>query len=139
LQQNGYRLTPARSAVLYALQSGNEHDRPEDILARGRAIYPALSRATVYRTLELLGELGVLRPIHLGERGSRVANVQGGHSHFVCLSCGKVIHFEEDAAIRVAPGLSRRLGMRIQGHLLELYGHCADCERVRAAAASGKE
>ncbi|MBC8254239.1 MAG: transcriptional repressor [Ardenticatenia bacterium] len=66
LRQEGYRLTAPRRAVLQVLKEGEEHLSPAEVLEQGRVTYPALSRATVYRTLELLTGMGLLRPIYLG-------------------------------------------------------------------------
>jgi len=141
LRRAGYKLTTPRLVVLDVLEGDGQHLSPAEVLKRGQAVYPALSRATVYRTLELLRELGWLRPIYLGQRGSRVARVEGGHQHLVCLDCGDVTHPEEnpqtfplDASFgdELAGVLSQRLSnqassYQVKGYLLELYGLCADC------------
>ncbi|MBC7262423.1 MAG: transcriptional repressor [Chloroflexi bacterium] len=130
LQGAGHRLTKPRMAVLQVLESEGEHLSPAEILARGQAIYPALSRATVYRTLELLSELGLLRLIHAGDLRSRVACVEmshHGHHHLLCVSCGCMIPFEECVVGELEATLSQRLGFEIKGHLLEFYGLCEQC------------
>ncbi|MGQ9555205.1 MAG: Fur family transcriptional regulator [Anaerolineae bacterium] len=133
LRRAGYKLTPPRLAVLEILEAEGRHLSPAEVLDRGRAIYPALSRATVYRTLELLIELGVLRPIYLGERGSRVARIEGGHQHLVCLDCGSVIHLDESVSDELEEILSKRLGYQVSSYLLELYGACPTCSQEPAA------
>lgn len=130
MQESGYRLTKPRLAVLQVLQSEGEHLSPAEILARGQAIYPALSRATVYRTLELLSELGLLRLIHPGEQRASVACVEmshHGHHHLLCVSCGCMIPFEECVVGELETLLTQRLGFEIRGHVLEFYGLCEEC------------
>jgi Fur family ferric uptake transcriptional regulator len=130
LQEAGHRLTKPRMAVLQVLENGGEHLSPAEILARGQALYPALSRATVYRTLELLSELGLLRLIHPGELRSSVACVEmhhHGHHHLLCIHCGCMIPFEECVVGELEATLSQRLGFEIKGHLLEFYGLCEEC------------
>nr|MBC7245266.1 transcriptional repressor [Chloroflexota bacterium] len=136
LQQAGYRITRPRRAVLQVLESEGEFLSPAEVLARGQAIYPALSRATVYRTLEILAQLGLLCMIHAGEARSRVACVEmhhRGHHLLLCVSCGNVIPFEECVVSDLEALLAQRLGFQIKGHLLEFYGLCEECrERQKA-------
>ena len=65
LRAAGYKITPARSAVLAVIEQEGEHLNPAEILAQARTIHPRIGRATVYRTLELLTQLGLVRPIYL--------------------------------------------------------------------------
>lgn len=127
LESAGFRLTPPREAVLAALESGDDHMTPADVLARAQAIYPGLGRATVYRTLELMTSLGLLRPIFLGERGLCLTLAEGGHHHLVCSDCGAVIEFDECTVGQLEQELARRLNFQIRGHLLEFYGLCERC------------
>lgn len=138
LQRAGYRLTRPRRAVLQVLESEGELVSPAEVLVRGQAIYPTLSRATVYRTLELLSQLGLLRLIHAGELRSRVACLEmshHGHHHLLCISCGSMIPFEECVVGELEAILTQRLGFEIQGHVLEFYGFCANCRREEKAEA----
>lgn len=130
LRRSGHKLTPARLAVLRVLEAEGRHLTPAEVLAQGRGYYPALSRATVYRTLELLTDMGLMRPIYLGERGNHVARVVGGHQHLVCLQCGAVTHLSEAAEAAIERVLSQCLGpadYEVRSFLLELYGRCAAC------------
>lgn len=129
LQQAGYRLTAPRLAVLQVFKKETEHLSPAEVLERGRAIYPALSRATVYRTLELLTALGVIRPIYRGNGGPSFVCAKGGHHHLICSDCGAIIEFDECFVDELSQTLSERLGFQIRSHLLELYGLCGDCDR----------
>ncbi len=128
LRQAGYKLTPPRLAVIQVLETQGEHLSPAEVLERGRAIYPALSRATVYRTLELLTALGAIRPIYLGDAGPCFTRAEGGHHHVVCSQCGTVVEFDECVADELARSLAQQLGFQIWGHLLEFYGLCGDCQ-----------
>ena len=128
LRQAGYKLTAPRLAVIEVIETSQKHLNHSETLKRGRAIHPALSRATVYRTLDILIDLGVLRPVHLGDGDTRFARVDGGHHHLVCLSCGAAIHFDECLVEELKQELSERLNFKIQSHLLELYGLCKECQ-----------
>jgi len=129
LRGAGYRLTAPRLAVLKVLNTEREHLSPAQVLERGRAIYPALSRATVYRTLELLTGLGVIRPIYLSNGGPCFTRAEGGHHHLICSDCGTVIEFDECVVGDLSRTLSEQLGFEIRSHLLEFYGLCGDCGR----------
>jgi Fur family ferric uptake transcriptional regulator len=127
LQAAGYRLTAPRRAVIQVLESDNGHLSPAEVLRRGQRIHPKLSRATVYRTLEVLTSMGLMRPLFLGERGSQVTCVEGGHHHLLCLSCGRTIHFDDCLVQQVEELIATRVGFDVKSHLLEFYGVCRDC------------
>ena len=129
IQTAGFKLTLPRQAVLEVLESSDGHLTSAEVLERAQAIYPSLGRATVYRTLELLTTLGVVRPIFLGERGLCLTLAEGGHHHLVCSDCGTVIEFDECTVGELEQELSQRLNFQIRGHLLEFYGLCAQCHR----------
>jgi Fur family transcriptional regulator, ferric uptake regulator len=127
IQTAGFKLTLPRQAVLEVLEQSDVHLTPAEVLERAQAIYPSLGRATVYRTLELLTSLGVVRPIFLGERGVCLTLAEGGHHHLVCNDCGAVIEFDECTVGELEQELAQRLNFQIRGHLLEFYGLCEQC------------
>ncbi len=128
LRTAGYKITPARLAVLAVIGEEGEHLEPGEILRRAQVIHPALGRATVYRTLELLTQLNIIRPIYIGEHGPSYIRAEGGHHHLVCSSCGTVVDFEQCVADQMTAELTERFGFQIQSHLLEFYGQCATCQ-----------
>jgi Fur family ferric uptake transcriptional regulator len=129
LKRAGYKLTEPRLAVIQVLEQEDKHLSPEEVLALGQHIYPMLSRATVYRTLDLLTELGLIRPIYLGDTRQRYVTAQGGHHHLVCTDCGAAFEFEGCQANQLAAVLSERFGFEIHSHLLEFYGLCETCRQ----------
>ncbi len=118
LRGGGYKATPQRVAVLRALDE-ERHQSLEEIRAR----CPEVGLVTVYRTLGLLSELGIIRRLDLGD-GARYELAQD-HHHMVCESCGDVSEFEE------CPIDPERLPFRdefeVRSHSLEVYGRCAAC------------
>lgn len=128
LRNAGYRRTKPREVVLRVLQSAADHIKPEDILKKGRALYPALGRATVYRTLELLTRMGVVRPIYISDDGPWYTLTAGGHHHLVCTGCGDVIEIEGCKACDPTKAVAKRSGFRVESHLLEFYGRCRRCQ-----------
>jgi Fe2+ or Zn2+ uptake regulation protein len=127
LRDAGYKITPARVAVLETIEQEGEHLHPAEILATARQHYPALGRATVYRTLELLTQLGIVRPIYVGEAGPTYIRSSGGHHHLVCSRCGLIQDFDSCSSDEIAEELSTRFNFEISSHLLEFYGLCAKC------------
>lgn len=128
LRTAGYKVTPARQAVLQVIEQEDAHLDPSEILERAQKLYPAIGRATVYRTLELLTHLNLVRPIYIGEHGPTYIRTEGGHHHLVCSNCGTVIDFDQCMADQMATELAERFGFQIQSHLLEFYGQCAACQ-----------
>jgi Fur family ferric uptake transcriptional regulator len=132
LRANGYKLTPQRLAVLQVIQGGNEHLTPAEVLERGRGIYPRLGLTTVYRTLDLLSELGFVRRVHVEEgcHGYARAEERDGH-HLVCQNCHRVVDFPCFGLGELIEELGRRTGFAVESHLLELGGLCPICQEHR--------
>jgi Fur family ferric uptake transcriptional regulator len=129
LKRAGYKLTEPRLAIVQVLEQEAKHLSPDEVLALGRQTCPNLSRATVYRTLDLLTELGLIRPIYLGDTSQRYVTAQGGHHHLVCTDCKSAFEFEGCLADRLATDLSERFHFEIHSHLLEFYGLCHKCKQ----------
>jgi Fur family ferric uptake transcriptional regulator len=134
LQDQGYRLTRPRRAIVGCLFDAGAWLRPEDVLARARRQCPTLGLVTVYRTLELLEGLGAVRRVHgrTGCQGYALASVDDGH-YIVCRDCRQVVEFEGCDVDRVVRRVARRTGFRIEAHMLELVGLCPACGRRTSA------
>jgi Fe2+ or Zn2+ uptake regulation protein len=124
----GYKLTLPRLAVIEVLESQPEHLNHNQILAEAQKIYPKVSRATVYRTLELLVDLNLVRPLYLNDPTQRFVSATGGHHHLVCSSCGVIIEFDHCTADQLAQELTQKYGFEIHSHLLEFQGICRTCQ-----------
>lgn len=129
LKTAGCKLTPARLAIVDVLENSSEHLSHDQILELGKKAYPKLSRATVYRTTELLVELGLLRPLYLQEPTQRFVSAFGGHHHLVCTRCGITIEFDSCHAGELASELAAHHNFQIKSHLLEFHGLCRECCR----------
>jgi Fe2+ or Zn2+ uptake regulation protein len=96
LRKRGYRLTPQRHMILSVIQEADGHLNIDQILERVQERNPYVSLSTVYRTLELLRELGLVRENHLpGEQPHFETAESAAHHHLVCRSCRTVIHLED--------------------------------------------
>ena len=128
VKRAGYKLTCPRLAVIEVLETHPEHLSHNQILAEGKKICPQLSRATVYRTMELLVELNLVRPLYLSDATQRFVSAAGGHHHLVCSSCGAIVEFEHCTVAHLAQELSEMYDFEIRSHLLEFHGICKQCQ-----------
>ena len=128
LKQAGYKLTRPRRAVIEVLETYPEHLSHNQILQEGRKICPQLSRATVYRTVELLVALNLIRPFYLNDPTQRFVSALGGHHHLVCSGCGIILEFDHCTIEQLAQELSEKHRFRIHSHLLEFHGRCEACQ-----------
>jgi len=123
-------LTPARLAVIEVLESNPEHLSHNQILEEGQKIYARLGRATVYRTMELLVQLKLVRPLYLNEPTQRFVSADGGHHHLVCTSCDTTFEFDHCTVEQLAQELSEKFNFQIRNHLLEFQGLCEGCRQI---------
>lgn len=129
LAQAGYRQGGARSAVLEQLD-GQEcaltaYEIEAALRGRGRAV----GRASVYRVLEELSELGLVTKVELGQGQARYepARAEHHHHHLVCDRCGAVVPFGDEQLERAIERISRRVDFDVSGHEIVLRGLCAAC------------
>lgn len=133
--QVGRRLTRQRRLILEVLQTSDGHLDAERLHDRVKARDPSVSLATVYRTLGVLQEMGLVEQHRLGEdHGHYEAVRDGPHYHFNCLGCGEVIEFDAPEVAQIIRRLSQRQGIEITEAHLTLSGYCARCQSQRAGA-----
>jgi len=128
LRGSGYRLTPQRELVLAAVERLG-HATPEEVLAVVRESSSAINLSTVYRNLEVLEELGLVRHAHLSDRGATYHSATDHeHFHLVCRKCSRVTSVDPDVAGALASRLRDELGFEADlGHLV-VFGACVECE-----------
>ena len=119
----GLRLTDQRRAVVSVLEKARDHPNIQDLYERASQIDPNLSIATVYRTVKLLEELDILTKLEFGDGVARyeIAD-KNHHDHLIDLKTGKVIEFYDEEIERLQKKQAQKLGYRLIGHRLELYG-----------------
>ncbi len=129
LQKRGYRLTPQRIMVVDALHSVKSHISAEEIFAKLKEKYPYANISTVYRTLELLRELGLAAEIELGDGIARYhARENSKHHHLVCNKCGKTIELPEADLQPLAKSLLSKHGFKADMRHLAIFGLCPKCQ-----------
>ncbi len=135
LKQSGYRLTQARLTVLRVLEAEHGHITSADVLEKVEEINPSIGRASVFRTLDLLTNLGIIRPTYISTSltPTYVMMHGGHHHHVICTNCSRFIEFEDCGLEALTQNLESTLNIRIRGHLLEFYGLCSACSGATAA------
>ena len=147
LRDQHERVTRARQAVIEVLDGTDEHLAADEIVARAEASAPGVHRATVYRALATLGELGLVTHTHVG--GSATVyhlavpahsdeTVSTPHAHLQCTNCQAVIDFPVDALDSLITRVDREVGFLVEPHHAALLGLCADCRRSSLAARGQK-
>lgn len=128
LKKAGYKLTPARRAVIEVLESNHDHLSHNEILNEGQKLYARLSRATVYRTMETLVELNLVRSIYLNDPTQRFMSAAGGHHHLICTNCDAVLEFDHCTVDQLSRELAEKFNFQVRNHLLEFQGLCENCQ-----------
>lgn len=124
------RMTRQRQLVLDALETSHDHADVESLYQRIKARDPNISMATVYRTLAVLKEMGLVEEHQFGEDHSHFEIAHDApHYHFTCLKCGQVLEFEAPQVMQAARQLSEREGLRVTDAHLFLSGYCARCRQ----------
>ncbi len=128
LAARGLRLTRQRHAVLDAVAEASSSVSPVQVFDAARQRCPELGLTTVYRTLELLSEIGALRRVHGPDHCEAFVPAGAAHGHtVVCSRCGRVMEFTECDMHAVVDAAARQTGYRITEHFLQLSGLCAAC------------
>ena len=131
LRATGKRLTPQRRLILQVLEESNGHLDADALYERVKARDPNVSLATVYRTLAVLREIGLVEEHRLGQdHGHYEAVREEPHYHFTCLRCGKVIEFDTPLVAQVEQELCEQKGVRVTSTHLHVSGYCAQCKDI---------
>jgi Fur family ferric uptake transcriptional regulator len=135
LRRGGYKLTPQRRAIIGTIAGTQEHLTPAAIYARVHRKHPSIGLVTVYRTIDILAELGLLCETHAGGscRSYLMRRPSGHHHHLICSDCGKVVDFTDCNLEELERRLAKETDFKISGHLLEFTGQCRECNQ-RAGA-----
>ena len=128
LHSLGYRLTPQRQLVLQAVETLG-HATPDEILAEVQQHASAVNVSTIYRTLEVLEELGLVRHTHLSDRAPTYHSVTDHvHFHLVCRNCHRVVSVDPEVLAPFASRLREEQGFVIDVGHLAIFGECVECE-----------
>ena len=126
LHQRGLRMTPQRQLVLDAVRDLG-HATPEQICTRVQSAAPAVNITTIYRTLDLLERIGLVRHTHLGHGAPTYSEQEHQHVHLVCHSCGKVTESPTDLMDGLGARLLAESDIVLDPSHVALSGRCRDC------------
>lgn len=128
LREKGYRLTPQRLAILEILLDAGTHLSPQQVFQAAEKKMPGLTEPTIYRTLSLLSDEGVLMATHSAS-GNQVYEVATNlHHHLVCRECGQSIEIEHDALDDLYGTLKKQTGYMLDDRHVTLFGLCPNCQ-----------
>ncbi len=128
LREAGYRLTQPRLTVIQVLQDNDAGLKPEEVLEYGRMICASLSLVTVYRTLEILTQLGFVKRIHSERSCHSYASAGWDWHYLICQRCHRIIEFPCTGLEILLEQVEAQTGYIITQHLLELDGLCPACQ-----------
>ncbi|MDP8262507.1 MAG: transcriptional repressor [Candidatus Ancaeobacter aquaticus] len=139
MRGGGFRLTIPRQGILDILGNASEHLSAEDIYLKVHRKHPTVGLTTVYRTLEMLVQLGIISKYDFGDGRARYeiserADGKEHHHHLVCSACGKVTDYtdfvDEEVQLlkKTEKGLSKKFNFKITSHVLQFYGLCEKCK-----------
>lgn len=130
LSLEGYKLTAPRLAIISYMAGVKGHPAMQDIYEGMQAEAPGIGMATVYRTIDLLQKLGVLRVLNLRKHPLRYELKRPGdhHHHLVCNACGQVMEFGSCNFQSIAEEIEKVTRFKIEEHALEAYGYCPQCK-----------
>jgi Fur family ferric uptake transcriptional regulator len=132
LRAMGWRLTRQRRLILQILQEANGHLDANAILERAQAHDPRIGLSTVYRTLQLLADMGLAEQRFIGRDHTRKVYERAGsgeHYHFTCLTCGQIIEFRSPLVGRARREVAAELGVTILRACVCFEGYCSICTR----------
>lgn len=134
LRERNLPVTAQRELVADVIFTAAGHLSVDDILARLRERGAHVGTATVYRTLDLLAESGMIEQRDFGEGFRRYERMRGGgvqhHEHLICVRCGKVIEFSNERLERMKALIAEEYGFRHHHHRLEIFGTCPECQQA---------
>jgi Fur family transcriptional regulator, ferric uptake regulator len=137
LRAGGYRVTPQRQLVLEAVTK-LDHATPEEIFADVHQRARGVNVSTIYRTLELLEQLGLVRHTHLGHGAPRYhLAAEADHVHLVCSECGRITQVEPAVVGPLITALDDQHGFETDVGHLTVFGRCADCQPASHGRAPG--
>jgi Fur family peroxide stress response transcriptional regulator len=127
LRKKGYKATPQRIAICrFALRS-RDHPTVQRIYDEARKVHPTVSLATVYKTLQILTEHGLIQELDFPQSQAKFDSYVEPHINLVCLRCGNIQDLDDDAAREIVERMTAKAGFERTGQRLDIYGICKAC------------
>lgn len=131
LKENALKFTKQRELILKFLYENDEHYTPEEIYMLLKQEYPDINIgiATVYRTLTLLEESGIVSSISFGAQGKKYElGLKKHHDHLICTECGDIIEFYDDLIEKRQQVIAEKFNFKMTDHTMKIEGTCEDCQ-----------
>jgi Fur family transcriptional regulator, ferric uptake regulator len=133
IRQRGLKSTRQRDDIATWFFAVKGHLGADQIYRDIQRASPGIGFSTVYRTMKLLCEAGLVSERHFRDGEALYENVSEHHDHCICTSCGKIIEFENEKIEELQEAVARKFGFRLVTHKMELYGLCAECRKAHDA------
>ncbi len=130
LREKGYKLTPQRRATLEVFsENRDKHLSTEEIYALVQEKYSKIGIATVYRTLQLFEQLGIINKLSFDDGCNRyeLAGDEEDHHHLVCLSCGRIQEVQEGLLGHLEKKIAEKTHFKVVNHRVKFFGYCGKC------------
>ncbi len=130
IKSNGLRYTPERECILNEVFSRHDHFSIDELYLSLYKKNPAISKASIYRTIPLLVKAGLVKEVFYGEKHAYYEHIYGHphHEHMRCIQCKKVIEFEDEDIHKFLDKICRKQKFTIKSHYVEVNGLCHDCQ-----------
>lgn len=134
LRENGLKFTRQRESVLKVLYENEGHFTPEDLSSLIKQHYSelAVSIPTIYRTLSLLENSGIVDSISFGAKGKKYElGIKEHHDHLICVQCGKLIEFQDTLIEKRQEEIAKQFNFKMTGHTMNITGICEACQNKK--------
>jgi len=130
LKKRDLKNTPERFTILDEIIKMHKHFEADSLLVHLKTKNKKISRATIYRTLELLVDCGLVKKMTFDTAHAYYEPVSGltTHDHFICEQCGKIIEFYDESITQIHQNLQSHFGVDVLHYTYHLYGRCAECK-----------
>ncbi|HAP37006.1 MAG TPA: transcriptional repressor [Bacteroidetes bacterium] len=131
LKSGNYRITPERFIIMETVMNFDGHFDADELFFQVKTSGQKVSRATVYNTLDLLQDCGLISKYRFGENHSRYEKAFGRphHHHLICLECGDIIEFVNDLIEKIQKEVSDENKFKIQTSTFQIFGICSKCQK----------
>ncbi len=127
IRERGLKSTRQRDEIANWFFKHKGHLSADQIYREVKETVPGIGFSTVYRTMKLLLEAGLVSERHFGNAEALYENVVGHHDHCICTACGRITEFEDEKIEELQRAVAERAGFLLISHKMELYGLCATC------------
>jgi len=131
LRKRGLRITAQRIEILKLVTERRDHPSVEDVYNHVKTKFPTISPATVYKTLQILKEAGMIQELAFYDGKTRVDANMKPHINLICTRCGTITDLYHEKVDELLTHVAERTHFNIQGQRIDLYGICRDCQQQR--------